>query len=221
LRLGVVARLADINNYFTAQVAIFGTSAELRILKKIAGVTDTLDSSSNTLGVPLPTIAEWASIRLAVDSAGRWAVWVSEPGSVLGDPIMRGESSALAAGGALAAGFSGILDYAGDATAITRNYENFAAWTPPADAAVFASQSLQFRHDQVIREDAAGQIWTPVSRHEGDLLTIPPSGREQQPVRFMVKAQRNHPEWGSDPAIDDLSARLFTTRRWLTVPVPD
>lgn len=100
----------------------------------------------------------------------------------------------------------------------TRTYDNFFAFVPTDDAAIFASQSLEIRHDRVIREDSGGTIWTPPSRYEGDYLTIPAAGREDRTARIIVKASRNDPDIGADSAIDDISGRLTVTPRYLHVP---
>ena len=101
--------------------------------------------------------------------------------------------------------------------AYERSYDNFLAWVPSADAAIFSGQSLEVAHDGVTREDATGAFSTPVSRYEGDYLTVPPSGPEGRTVRFAVKASRNVPGAGPDVAIDDVSAQLRLTPRYLVV----
>lgn len=211
---GIIARYIDTNNHLIAYISSSG-SGFVTVNLTVAGVAMTL--TSQLLAVALDT---FYTIRLQVDALGRWSMWFGPQGSTFGSPVISGQHSALATGGALAAGKVGIFDVNQSASAATRNYDNFAAWVPARDAAVFASQSLQLRHDAILREDSAGAIWVPVSKHNGDLLTIPPSGRERQPVRFMVKAQRFDPDYGPDSGIDDISARLFTTDRYLTVPGP-
>ncbi|PTL55757.1 hypothetical protein [Paraconexibacter algicola] len=132
----------------------------------------------------------------------------------------EGYSAALATGGPLASGAPGFADLGGAASDanVRRVYDKFAAWAPPADAAVFASQSLEHRHDRAIREDPAGVAWSDVSTFTGDRLLIPCTGRENRPVRIFVKASRNRPGEGADAGIDNLSARLTVTPRTLVVP---
>jgi hypothetical protein len=101
--------------------------------------------------------------------------------------------------------------------AYVRSYDNFIVWVPSADAAIFASQSLEVAHDGVTREDSTGVFSTPVSRYEGDYLTVPHAGPEGRIVRFAVKASRNAPGTGPDIAIDDISAQLYLTPRYLVV----
>jgi hypothetical protein len=88
-------------------------------------------------------------------------------------------------------------------------------YTEITDAAVFASQSLEWRGERrAIREDAAGVIWTDVTRHRGSKLLVPPGVS-----RVMVKGYRDAVGVaGTDPAIDDLTATLFVTPRWVTIP---
>jgi len=82
---------------------------------------------------------------------------------------------------------------------------------------MFASQSLEVRHDAVLREDSTGSLWGPVSAYRGDLLTVPASGKESRTCEFLVKACRNNPYTGADTGIDDISARLYVTPRGLVV----
>jgi hypothetical protein len=87
-------------------------------------------------------------------------------------------------------------------------------YTEITDAAMFASQSLEWRGERrAIREDAAGVVWTDVTRHRGSKLLVPPGVS-----RMMVKGYREAPGVGTDPAIDDLNASLFVTPRWVTIP---
>jgi hypothetical protein len=89
------------------------------------------------------------------------------------------------------------------------------------DKALFSSQSLEVRHNSVIREDSTGTVWAPVANYYGDYLLVPPSGTEGRTTRVIVKIARLDPfgeyAGGSDASIDDLSARLFVTPRFLVV----
>ncbi len=125
--------------------------------------------------------------------------------------------SSLATGGVLASGKAGIYDY-WKANASTRTYDNFRAWAPASDAAMFASQSLEIRHDRVVREDSGGTLWVTPTIYEGDYLLIPPAGREGRTNRFFVKASRGIPSAGVDGGIDDISGQLTYEPRYLVVP---
>jgi hypothetical protein len=99
-----------------------------------------------------------------------------------------------------------------------RWFDDVSVAVPPADAAVFASQSLEIRHDRVTREDTGGTVWSPISSYEGDYLRVPPAGQEARTARVIIKDSRLDPFTGADTAIDDISAKLFVTPRYLVVP---
>jgi hypothetical protein len=123
----------------------------------------------------------------------------------------------IATGGALATGKSGIYDYYDGSGTISRYYDNFAVSVPPPDAAIFASQSLEVRSDAIEREDSAGVCWQRPSIYEGKYLRVPPSGREARTARVIVKDSRGSLTTGLDSGIDDISARLTVTPRYLVL----
>ena len=103
--------------------------------------------------------------------------------------------------------------------AITRSYDDFVAFVPTKDAAIFASQSLELRHDGADRENTAGTAWGPVSSKRGRFLRIPPAGQEGRAVRLLTKGYRDDPVTGTDPGTnDDIQEQLFVTERGLVVP---
>lgn len=212
---GVFARYTDTSNNMVA-VVVPG-SRQMEVWKEVAGtITDLLGAP-----VSLPFSIELNTsytVRLAVFAGGVWTARVSLASAAGTSFTVGGQDSALATGGTLASGRFGMYDACLASNAITRTYDNFAAWTPVPDAAVFASQSLEVRHDRVIREDSTGAIWTPVSSYAGDYLLIPPTGPDARTNRFIVKGSRNAPGNGADSGIDDISARLTYTPRWLVVP---
>lgn len=220
--IGVVARTTDASNYLMAGIsnATPGTSSpnwRLIVEETLAGVSTILFNAH----VPVPQTANtYFSIRLSVDAAGRWTVWLFPQGRAPSSPVARGVSATLATGGGLASGRVGLRDVwaNGGVGTCVRNYDNVLAFVPAPDAAVFAGQSLELRHDRVLRENSAGTIWSQPSKYEGSYLLVPPSGREGRTVRFIVKPSRGDPDTGTDSAIDDISARLTVTPRGLEVP---
>lgn len=68
--------------------------------------------------------------------------------------------------------------------------------------------------------------WGTDYKYAGDYLRIPPAGAEARTVQFVVKMSRNITTSGTtgpvidDAGIDDLSARLTYTPRYLVVPEP-
>lgn len=217
---GVVARWADNNNFIRAYAEVAKSLSGFRIN---AYTVDVVASGTSTTQFSDGGPTAWAdeieafTLRLVVDAGGRWRLFVGPQGGTL-SPIGEGYHSALATGGALDDGRPGIWDYHSDANAATRNYDNFAAWAPVTDAAMFASQSLEIRHDRVIREDSSGTYWQKPSSYDGRYLLIPPAGAESRTVRIMVKGCRNNPRDMSDPGTDDISAKLYYRPRYLILP---
>jgi hypothetical protein len=171
--------------------------------------------------VPVSVVAgdTW-SLRLYTDALGRYAIWMFPAGGVTGSPIINGQSAELATGGTLASGRVGIFDGVDAvATGTTRYYDNFWAAVPVRDAAVFAGQSLQLRGDGVIREDSSGTFWQIPSRYMGSYLKVPVAGAEGRTCRYAITPLYHPPEVDGvwlDDRIDDLSARLTYTSRFLT-----
>lgn len=124
----------------------------------------------------------------------------------------------LATGGALESGGFGAYDAYTSASALTRNYDNFGAWVPNSDAAMFSGQSAYLRSDGNYRESSDGLSIGPIADPTGDLLRIPVSGEEGRSVQMMVKASRGDFDQLPDSAIDDISARISYRPSWLFVP---
>lgn len=210
---GVIARWVDSSNYLIAYVAV-STTFTITVAKVVGGVTTALA----TLGGPVPILSTWYRLLLTVDAAGRYRSYFGQQTAPLTQYANGQDAGLLGTGGTLDDGKPGIIDINPTVTSVTRNYDNFAAWAPPTDAAIFASQSLEIRHDGVIREDSAGAIWAPVSDYEGDYLLLPPSRGEGRDLRVIAKASRSLPGVNPDTNIDDISAKLYVTKRGLHIP---
>lgn len=213
VRRGVFARLVDINNWVMAVLENGSSFQTLKVYKRLAGTVTTLGSI--TLGVS-PTSNH--SIRFTVLPNGQWFATGWAAGQTEPSALLSGFDPDLVSSGTLDDGKIGIYDGYVETEAHTNTYDNFLANPVQADAALFASQSLELRHDQAIREDSAGAIWSTVSDYEGKYLLIPPAGPEDRQTRIIVKASRNLPENGADSGIDDISARLTYTPRYLQIP---
>jgi hypothetical protein len=223
-RLGVFARYVDTSNWLMAVMRCDGPDAPvvrrfLSLYKRVAGSTTELASLQLAEGVDVDDYG-WRTIRLTVDALGNAAVYEGAQGQPLGTAKLTVNDTVLATGGALDDGGFGIYDACTVGVGTnTRLLDNFVASTSSTtDAAIFASQSLELRHDRVIREDSGGAFWTPVSDYRGDYLLIPVAGHEGRTVRVFLKASRGIPESGTDGGIDNISARLTYTPRYLMVP---
>jgi hypothetical protein len=212
---GAIARYVDVNNWVMAQAYYDSpTDCGLRVVKRVSGTATVIATLSLNL-TEFNAVADGAYVRFTVDASGSFSAWLLESSEAPGTPDLTGYDAVLATGGTLDDGKVGLYDAQSNATANTRTYTEFWASTYVSDAAIFASQSLEIRHDGVRREDSAGALWAPPSKYEGDYLRVPASGAEAWTVRMVVKASRNVPGLGPDSGIDDISARLFVTPRYL------
>jgi hypothetical protein len=221
---GVIARWTDSSNYLRTTFERSNSGGvitnSLRLSTVIAGSATLLASATFPA---VASISNWWKLRLQVNSSGSVTASiladVNSAGLAVGTVMATcsGSSSALATGGTLATGKPGLWDRVTAAGTSVRYYDDFLVSTFLVDAAAFASQSIEVRYDRVQREDSGGTMWTPVSSYEGDYLKVPPSGAESRTLRALVKMSRNDP-FQLDNAIDDISARLFVTPRYLQVP---
>lgn len=215
---GLLLRYVDTSNFlavYATYSAMSGPNLTAVIAARVAGV-DTILGSQYTKAVD-PTITYALAAQINAD--GTYTISYNTGGGSP-TPLFSGYSPVLATGGALASGKVGLFDWVTGATAVTRTYSYFSVYGALADYAVPASRSLEIRHDRVIRNDAAGAIWQPPSSYKGDYLLVPPAGREARTLRAMVKLSRGEITNGADGGIDDLSARLTYTPRYLVVPEP-
>lgn len=158
----------------------------------------------------------WYTLAAYLDKHGRLYVWC---GPQAGTMHFIGEwyDSRLATGGSHAAGNVGLYDQHGSASANTRDYDNFFAFVPIVDAAIYAGKPIEISSTRVKRTDPSNVVGQPTS-YEGDYLNVPPAGAEGRSVRLIAKATANDPDVLDDDVIPDLSGRLFATPRYYIVP---
>jgi hypothetical protein len=206
LRQGVLARYTDTANFLLAEVV--RADGGVHVYRVVAGV-ETLLGQREIAGYAGPGTV---TLRLVATAAGHWGVWVN------GRLVMVDSDPVLATGGTLASGRVGFFDQNLSAGAATRTYDDFAAWAPVSDAAAFAAQSIEIRHDGIVREDSGGTLWQPTSSYTGGFLTVPPAGAEGRTARIIVSPLYGPPTAGvyPDGRIDDLSAVLSVIPRYLT-----
>lgn len=215
--MGLVLRWIDINNWFRllfvpgaiykgqtiwyliAQKRVLGTVTNYGTFGKVTGG----GIKEASYGVPVAGLVE-----AIITADGTWKVGVD------GVIYKTGSDAALGPAGALKEGKVGIIDEQLGATADTRIFDNFEAWVPVVDRAMFPNRQLEIDSDRARREDSAGATWGEAP-YEGDYLLVPPAGREKRVSRLIVKGSR-HPE--ADQGIDDIRARLYVTPRYLIAP---
>ncbi len=215
--LGVVARYTGTTNYVVAQLDPEPIdSLYLRIITVVAGASTTIAINTDT---NLDNNV-WYALRLIVYSTGGCVAQLLDVnGNVLRQAV--GNSTALATGGALASGKPGIYDYQPFANAATRYYDDFYAATPAAEPIVVnANQSVEFRHDGVLREDAAGTVYGQPPSYRGGPCFIPPAGDQNRTARILVKARANDIDVDIDDAVPNFSTTVEVRYRprYLTVP---
>lgn len=213
--LGVLARYVDASNHLYAHISLIASNstATFHVSKNVAGGFSTILSSP----IVQAAAGDIWTVRVAIDASGRVYLWYWKSATGLpGTPLTTLDGD-CATGGTLATGKVGLWSRSKNST-VTHIFGNFAAWVPVSDAAIFASETAAVRNDGVIRQDSTGSFWQPVSSYEGDYLLVPPAGREARTTRFIVKATRNDPAAMADTNIDDISAQLTVTPRFLVVP---
>ena len=140
----VTARYVDQNNWLQAGIGahvsplpeVLVSPGLLVVRKRVAGTVSWLHHGGE-IGTQMRANT-WYRMRLQVDARGRWFFWYGVASSPLLQLIAQGYDADLATGGALASGRIGFYDTATLGAATTRNYDNFLAFAPTPDAAIFA-----------------------------------------------------------------------------------
>jgi hypothetical protein len=206
----LIARWQDGSNHALPGI-LWGTSSVAVQMRLIVAATEILIGSF--VEVPASP-STWHTFRCAIYADGRWALFFGERGGRM-SLVSSGQDSRLATGGVLASGESGFAESSGGSG--TRSYDNFQVWEPPADAALFASQSLRIDHESCVREDAAGTVWAEPGEYRGQFIKVPASNVGGT-VRMICKGSRSVPCDGADSGIDDLQATLAVTPLYLHPP---
>jgi hypothetical protein len=208
---GLLVRYVDASNFMWVSLGMPVSTFGVLAYKVVGGVYTILR------GVVVAG-QEWNTVRLVVTAAGRWSVWSGAKGSV-GSLVLSGTDTALATGGVLASGKSGLADFNGTFGAVTttRSYDNFIAAVPTVDAALFSGRLAQARRDGSVRQDSAGTYYGPVpSARPAARFRVPCAGSSGRTMRIAVRATRSNPEQTASPDVNDaLTARVVLVPRYL------
>jgi hypothetical protein len=211
---GLIARFVDSSNYVYAILDATSTPGFLTINTVIAGTITTLASviadsllSFSALSLTRLTLVVFASGRAIaiaqnLDSGGQVSAQV------------EATSTALATGGTLASGKSGIIDTsAGSGGQLY--ISDFSVATPPAEPiAIYSGRSMQVRYDDTLRQDSSGTYYGRPSSYRGSRFLLPPGTS-----RVLVKARRNDIEDALDDQVTDATQiQVGWTARGLAVP---
>lgn len=153
-------------------------------------------------------------------SSGIAAGFLGRAGSGAADYTLTASDPQLATGGLRAAGTGhSFKDVNTSATAVTRNYDNFAVWVPATDAVVFSGRAAEFRHDSAIRQDSTGTYYGNVATYRGDRFYVPADGSANRTTRIAAKARRNDIELATDDQIaDSTTVTVHLTPRYYAAP---
>jgi hypothetical protein len=202
---GVMLRFVDNSNFVLACVAPGPVSGGgVLLIEVISGVQVVLAYAE----VPL-TAGVAYTLSATIRATGMWEV------SFDGNRLGSGLDSALATGGIFASGKSGLYDWHGSATARTRTYSNFRTSIPASSAAVYASQDLEFRTNEIVREIAAGGVYgVPSISSQPFQPEITPAGAEGLTNRILFGTSRFNPDLAGDPLSDPGSLAVYYEPTW-------
>lgn len=210
---GLILRYTNINNFLAvvASPLSAGGQVTLSIYKRVASSTSTVASITVS---PVFQVDTYYTLMATVDASGQVVVYYGLQNSATRQ--LAATDSALATGGGLASGSVGIVDFK-QAGAVTRTYDNFLAWAASFDAVAFASQSCELNTQGIVREDAGGTAYGPVSVQLGDMPRMP-NRSSAGTVEFVGKLSRGDFVSLPDSGIDDISARVYRRASHLLIP---
>ena len=179
-QMGVIARWTDASNHLRAVAyesrGSFAGRIVLEIHEILAGTKTVIATLNYTYFASIVTssTSDVYRVELTVNTGGQAVATLFLSGTAVATTSTTRAS--LATGGTLATGKPGIFDFFPLASpAAVRAYDNFLVATIPADAGVFAGQSIEIRSDRVLREDSGGTLWAKPGSYVGDYLRVPPS----------------------------------------------
>ena len=209
VKIGARARHVDGDTHLSA--FLYGIGAGTFMGSSFTGIFS---------GVTAPFVPQaWYTIRLLVDHVGRYFIWWFPAGGFPGSPIFADHEAALGSGGDRETGLVGLYDENLSTTPSTRQFRNVIVFEPVVDAAIFAGRGLELSHDRARREVQEGGIWTPKTAR-GDYLTVPPSGLENRRTRFVFLPHLDQPSVMPARLPADLTADIYLTPRYYSVPDP-
>jgi hypothetical protein len=218
----------DANNWAVAAIVVGANDSTntLVFYKRVGGGAV---ATVAQVAIPVIEYTKFRHTRLYVSSGGVWAIWSSATGSYDVDsvpapspaPILAGRDSDLATGGGIASRKPALYDENGSATTgVQREYDNFIAFAPAADAVVFSGQSVQFRSNgDAIREDASGAYPGRVPEYRGGPFTLSPGGPDDRTNRVAVLRRRNDTYSMAEPSgTDAFTINVYAMERYLHLP---
>ncbi len=224
----VIARWVDASNYLRAKVVTIGdgtinpTTGYLQLETVIGGVVTLIVGglpSAFTLFYGGPQY----TLRMVAYASGYVSCALLDGGLVLSSA--SAVVAAAATGGSLASGQTGVYDERGSGVPESRSFDDYYVGVPAPEPIVCASgQSIEFRSDATLREDATGTYAGSPPSYVGARFTVPNAGGPDRKTRVAVIARRNDIETDADDdlvsnaTLDSTTAAVFATPRFLAVP---
>lgn len=206
----VAGRYVDANNFLFFCFNYNPAGAFAVLNKRVGGAVSPLAS------IPIPETTEWHTLRLQIDRRGRYFCWLSYVESGVVKLLAQGQDSDLATGGPLASGKTAWEDACVGAGTSTRNYDQFVAWIPPLNAAIYQGLALRLGSSVVERQGPNG-AWASITP-EGDYLKLAPAGLEGRKNRLVLIASPHDPDTMPVGFPTELKTLVWVTPRYRGVP---
>ncbi len=209
---GVIIRYVDSSNYLYARLdAPSADLANFELVQVVAGTATVLLRRNS---VPLVS-RQPVYINAAAYTTGRITAALYDTDGITQLALLDTIQTVAATGGTLQTGKPGLYDRNGGAAAASRYYDDFQVFTPPSEPiAVYSGRTLEFRHDDTIRQDSTGTYYGRPQSYNGSRFLVPPGTS-----RVVVKARRNDIDVDADSQVtDSTTIQVGTTPRSLVVP---
>jgi hypothetical protein len=215
ITLGAVTRWTNSSNYAFAifRVTLAG-GCTLELGVRVAGVT-TILATQTLAGVGFFVTALNAKLTATLD--GALTVTTTTGGKAV---TLGVSSSAIATGGALASGKSGIYDLSAASEAATRTFTSVQVSALAAiPYCIQPSRTMEVRSDSTLAQDSTGTYYGPVPRYRGSRFFVPQDGSANRTSRVIVKADQNDLEESDATFIGvAFTAAVWATPRYSVIP---
>lgn len=198
---GLFVRVVD-NKNFLAILAIPNAESSLVGVMALLVVGGSLEKKAFAYVRYDPTV--WSTITAAV-AGSQFQVGVGRQDNPL--PVLSGGFPKLAT--TLATGDVYLYDENAGAKAVTREYDNLAAWPMTPEAASFAQRSIEFRSDGVYRQHKTDDVWGRLVPEDGFNFKAPPGGLESRTARGIIIPSQGDLDGLPDTGTNKLSEQAF------------
>jgi len=213
-RFGVMLRYTDTSNWLMCYYEYSGLGVYVTLRKRVAGTETTLASNpaSGSVG------GVWRTLTVGADAAGNVLVYEGPKGGTPVPVILVVADTNLATAGAIASGGYGLYDATTSASVAQRSYDNFSVSTLATSAsivnpAINSGYGTTLTHNTALTASSTSTGTTPI--REGKYLKLPPSTRNGEVHRIVVKARPDDADLGlsDNVQLHPLTAELAVTPR--------